>query len=464
MKNIKFGKYFSLFFSTAICFSLLASCGGGGSTQSELSAQPTLTPSSIVSEGTASSGEEPRNGLTGKMIVGYQGWFGCPGDFEGNTKWIHWFDDTADPENFTVDAIPVVNQLDPADLCDTGLVRADGSPLLLFSSQNQNVVNTHFQWMKDHNIDGAAAQRFVSELSHPALKNRSDNVLKNIRRAAEDSGRSFYLTYDITGADPRMVIEDIRKDWRHIVETLKITESPNYLVDNGKSVLQLWGFGFGDRPVVSIDHVVSLIGDLKNGKDGLLAVTLVGGVPTNWRTLSGDSQTDPGWAALYRSYDVISPWSVGRYHDSDSIIDHIESNVIPDIQATQSAGIRYLPVIFPGFSWYNLMMNRGYAESATLNQIPRRCGDFLWQQMSRLLDANVSMFYGAMFDEVDEATALFKLETNQGKLPRDSQMISLDQDGCTLPDNWYLSILEKGSDLLKSGQEPPEELSQILTR
>jgi hypothetical protein len=459
MKNVKNMNYFSTFFPLAICISILISCGGAGSMQNAVS-----VPAAAVSGGETLPKAESRDGLTGKMIVGYQGWFGCPGDFEGNVKWIHWFDETAEPNNFTVDAIPMLNQLAAADLCNTGLVRIDGSPLLLFSSQNKNVVDTHFRWMKEHHIDGVAAQRFVSELSQPSMRNRSDNVLTNIRRAAEANGRTFYLSYDITGADPVTVIEDIRNDWRHLVEDLKITESSNYLVDNGKPVLQLWGFGFADRPVASVDDLASLISDLKNGKAGLFPVTLVGGVPTHWRTLSGDSQTAPAWAQLYRSFDIISPWSVGRYYDSASIADHIQRNVVPDMQETQSAKIRYMPVIFPGFSRYNLMTKRGDVEQALFNQIPRNCGNFMWQQISRLLEANASMLYGAMFDEVDEATALFKLETNREKLPSSPRMLALDQDGCPLPDDWYLSILDQGSAFLKSRQKPPAELASVLTR
>ena len=30
-------------------------------------------------------------GLKGRVIVGYQGWFGCPNDFEDNKVWQHWF-------------------------------------------------------------------------------------------------------------------------------------------------------------------------------------------------------------------------------------------------------------------------------------------------------------------------------------------------------------------------------------
>ena len=29
------------------------------------------------------------DGLAGKFIVGYQAWFGCPGDFGDNNDWIH---------------------------------------------------------------------------------------------------------------------------------------------------------------------------------------------------------------------------------------------------------------------------------------------------------------------------------------------------------------------------------------
>jgi hypothetical protein len=34
---------------------------------------------------------DPADGLSGRLIVGYQGWFGCPGDYEGNKDWQHWF-------------------------------------------------------------------------------------------------------------------------------------------------------------------------------------------------------------------------------------------------------------------------------------------------------------------------------------------------------------------------------------
>jgi len=37
------------------------------------------------------AGAESADDLKGRLIVGYQGWFGCPNDFEDNKVWQHWF-------------------------------------------------------------------------------------------------------------------------------------------------------------------------------------------------------------------------------------------------------------------------------------------------------------------------------------------------------------------------------------
>lgn len=50
---------------------------------------------------------EASGGLAGKLIVRYQGWFGCPNDFENNKDWQHWFMKGVQPENFTVDLLPL---------------------------------------------------------------------------------------------------------------------------------------------------------------------------------------------------------------------------------------------------------------------------------------------------------------------------------------------------------------------
>jgi hypothetical protein len=402
-----------------------------------------------------------QSGLSGKVMVGYQGWFGCPGDFEGNTAWRHWFLANDSVDSLLVDQIPSVRGIDDNDLCITNMKRPDGAPVKLFSSQNPRVVATHFRWMREHNIDGAAAQRFVVEIGDPASRRRLDNVLRNVRAAAEASGRLFYLTYDVSGANEATVIDDIRNDWRHVVNTLKITESPSYLHDRGRPMLQLWGFGFEGRPG-NPQAVGALISDLKTGRDQLQAVALIGGVPTNWRTLDRDAKTDPAWARVYRSFDVLSPWSVGRFGDDSGADDFVRTYVIPDLAETRRLGIGYMPVMFPGFSWYNLMVQRGQKSAAINNQIPRRCGNFMWQQVSALMAAGVDSIYAAMFDEVDEATSLFPTETTRAGLPANANMVFLNQDGCALPDDFYLRVTGKAAEHLKRKQVPPRDLKRVL--
>ena len=141
----------------------------------------------------------------------------------------------------------------------------------------------------------------------------------------------------------------------------------------------------------------------------------MGGVPTFWRTLTADSRSEPAWSDVYASFDVLEPWPVGRYED-DAYDDIFRADVVaPDLALTSSRGQDYMPGIFPGFSWHNLFRNRG--ESWPLNQIPRRGGRFLWHQGCNLVDAGAKSIFVAMFDEVDEGTAIFKAAPTQAQAP-----------------------------------------------
>ena len=100
-----------------------------------------------------------------------------------------------------------------------------------------------------------------------------------------------------------------------------------------------------------------------------------------------------------------------------------------DIQWCQENNKEYLPVIFPGFSWYN--MHNGERK---LNQIPRQKGNFLWRQACMAKEAGATMLYQAMFDEVDEATAIFKC-TNT---PPDGKSKFCSYEN--LPSDYYLKL------------------------
>ncbi len=56
------------------------------------------------------------------------------------------------------------------------------------------------------------------------------------------------------------------------------------------------------------------------------------------------------------------------------------------------------------------MKTRG--ENKPFNQIPRLGGRFLWAQAVSAKRAGAQMLYIAMFDEIDEATAIFKVSND----------------------------------------------------
>jgi hypothetical protein len=405
-------------------------------------------------------GETVSDGLAGKVITGYQGWFGCPNDYEGNDAWMHWFKGgVPDTEHLRVELLPDVSEYPKAALCQTGLRRADGTPIELFSSAKPGAVQLHFQWMKRYGIDGAAVQRFIGVTSKPASLHRWDHILGIERAAAEQNGRAFYVCYDISGGNPKTLIDDIKRDWQHLVNDLHITSSPSYLRDHGKPVLEIWGLGVADRAGTP-EEIMELIGALKSGSLGV-PVTVVGGVPAEWRTLDGSSKKDPEWESVFHKLDVISPWYTGRPKSVDAVNAYMESRVAGDAATTKELHIGFMPVVFPGFSWSNHMrVDKGKA--TPLNQVPRLCGEFYWSQIKGMLGLHAQSLYVAMFDEVDEGTAVLKAVEHPAGLPAGVPMVALDADGCNMSKDAYLRITGAVGRYLRSGTTPPAGVRGVL--
>ena len=106
----------------------------------------------------------------------------------------------------------------------------------------------------------------------------------------------------------------------------------------------------------------------------------------------------------------------------------------PDNLRTKSKGKEYQPVIFPGFSWHNLTGN-------AVNQVPRLSGRFIWEQAINAKKSGAPMLKIAMFDEVNEGTAMFKVASRRSQAPDQGTWMTLDADGdTTLPSDWYLRM------------------------
>jgi hypothetical protein len=376
--------------------------------------------------------------MNGKLLMGYQGWFGCPDDGSGNDYWSHWFRrHRSTAGNITVDALPDVSELGADERFPTDMTYSNGSPVSLYSAYNEKTVARHFKWMRDNHLDGVFLQRFTGELAHPASFAVRNHVTLNVEHGAETYGRVFAIMYDISGQSEDTILSTLTNDWNYLTGTLHVTESARYLRHNGKPVVAIWGFGFTDRNGTPAD-AQAVIKFFKNA-----GCTVMGGVPTSWRTLDNDSKTDPDWAAAYRAFDVISPWSVGRFNTERGADRFQREHIVPDLADAKAHGRDYLPVIWPGYSFHNVDNER------PLNQIPRDGGKFYWRQTYNAVSAGSTMLYGAMFDEVNEGTAMFKMAPTAAQLPAQGTFVSLDIDGDALPSDWYLRLADQAGEMLR---------------
>jgi hypothetical protein len=418
----------------AACAGLLLLTLIGCATSSQAKTTPTATtfPHTTINPTT----------LTGKLMMGYQGWFGCPNDGSQLNDWVHWLKATpAVAANIRVDMWPDTAELDSADRCPTQMTLPDGSPAYLYSAYSPKTILRHFQWMAQYGVDGVMLQRFTSTLTVPALGDHDNRVAQNVMNAAQATGRVFNMMYDITGEDAATFVPRIEADWKYLVDTLKVTQSPQYLHHAGKPVLALWGIGFTDRPGTPA-QAMELLNFFEHNPDPRYQVTLLGGVPTYWRTLTNDALPDPGYANYYCALNVISPWTVGRYA-SDIEIDQYASQVVtPDVARAKQCGAQYMPVVYPGTSFHN-------SGGTPLNLVPRRGGRFYWRQVYDFLSAGATMLYNAMFDEVDEGTAMYKTAATAASQPTGASFVSLDSDGEAVPSDWYLRLAGEASKLTR---------------
>ncbi|MCL2005727.1 MAG: glycoside hydrolase family 71/99-like protein [Planctomycetaceae bacterium] len=380
--------------------------------------------------------------LTGKIMSGYQGWFRTPGD-GSNRDWFHYGRNFG-PENFAaIEMWPDVSELDDDEKVPTAFRHEDGSVAHVFSSRNRKTVARHFQWMEEYGTDGVFLQRFIGVTRNDAGRNDNNVVMDNVRYGAEKHNRAWAMMYDLTGARPGDMMGSLVDDWKKLVDESKIREDRMYLHHNGKPVVSIWGIGFSDGRRYTLAECLELITFLKDDPQ-YGGNTVKVGVPTFWRTLDRDAIDDPLLHEIIRKADIVSPWTVGRYHTPREAANHTRNVAAADLAWSKENGVEYMPVVFPGFSWHNLYMGRNQPERARFNLIPRLKGEFLSTQLRGNMNNGVTMIYQAMFDEIDEATAIFKVSDNP---PVGGVNRFIDMEG--LPSDFYLKMLGEAAKELK---------------
>ena len=368
----------------------------------------------------------PPGDVVGKVTVGYQGWFACPGDGAPIGGWWHWSADRfqpPSPTNTTLESWPDMREF------DHGYTTAypnlgNGGPAQLFSSYDDQTVRTHFGWMQSYGIDTAALQRFNPFGDEGPTR---DAMAAKVRAAAEATGRKFYIMYDVT--DWTSMQTQIKTDWS--TKMSAHTASPAYARQNGKPVVCIWGFGFTDpgRPFTP-DQALDVINWFKGQ-----GVYLIGGVPTWWR--QGISDSRPGFSDVYHAFHAISPWMVGRARTPDELDSYYANANVGDLADCQAHNIDYLPCVLPGdLQWGD-----------------RRHGDYYWRSLYNMIRLGSQGLYVSMFDEFNEGNQIAKTAETAAFVPAGSGIRALDEDGTACSADYYLRITGDGGKMLK-GQIP----------
>ncbi|MFF4121537.1 discoidin domain-containing protein [Streptomyces sp. NPDC001714] len=370
---------------------------------------------------TASAAGAPGD-VVGKITVGYQGWFACVGDGAPINGWWHWSQDwgrSPSPTNTNIKCWP--DMRDYTNTYQTSYAAlGNGQPAKLFSSYDQQTVNTHFLWMQQNGIDTAALQRFNPTGGEGPTR---DAMATKVRSAAEAYGRKFYIMYDVSGWTNMQ--SEIKTDWTNKMSAH--TASSAYAKQNGKPVVCIWGFGFNDpNHPFTPDACLDVVNWFKNQ-----GCYVIGGVPREWRTGTGGSR--PGFLGVYHAFHMLSPWMVGAIGNVTEADNAYTTYTVPDQADCNANGIDYQPCVLPG----------------DVSGRQRAHGDFMWRQFYNMVRAGVQGIYISMFDEYNEGNQIAKTAETQAWVPADSGFLALDEDGTACSADYYLRLTGDGGRMLK---------------
>ena len=360
--------------------------------------------------------------VVGKITVGYQGWFACAGDGAPINGWWHWSQDWSRAPSTSNNAIkgwPDMREYAKGYATAYNNLNG-GQTATLFSSYDQQTVDTHFKWMQQYGCDTAALQRFNPNGGEGATR---DAMATKVRSSAETFGRKFYIMYDVSGWTNMQ--SEIKSDWTNKMSAL--TSSSAYARQNGKPVVAIWGFGFNDgNHPWSADVCLDVVNWFKGQN-----VYVIGGVPTYWRTGVNDSRS--GYLSAYHAFNMLSPWMVGRIGNAGDSDNFYNSCNVPDQSDCNANGIDYQPCVLPG----------------DLSARQRAHGDFMWRQFYNMVRAGAQGIYISMFDEYGEGNQISKTAENASMVPSGSGLWALDEDGTPCSSDYYLRLTADGGRMLK---------------
>lgn len=380
-------------------------------------------------------------------MAGYQGWFRAEGDGSGSTRYVY-----GSPQRSGIDVWPDVNEYEKT--YETPFLLKDGTHARFFSSYDKSTVDLHFKWMQQYGLDGVFMQRFFGDARDTLHKAQNTVILRNALEAASKYKRAIAVMYDLSGL--RGKGEDcsaIIQDWKYLVDSVRVTRqagAKTYLHENGRPVVVIWGVGFPDRPYDIRNIGLERLMDFLHNDPVYGHCTVMLGVPTAFRTLDNDCLHDPYLHTLIRQADMVLPWTVQRFSPLlQNDMDRYRDQVIEDMEWCRQNHVTYVPCVYPGFSWHNLSRYEFPDDVKPVGSIPREKGWWYWQMLSTTIRSGSPMIYVAMFDEVNEGTAIFKISGNPPVGSDDISFLPADGE----PSDLYLWLTGQAAKMLRK-EEP----------
>lgn len=131
-------------------------------------------------------------------------------------------------------------------------------------------------------------------------------------KAANKYERAICVMYDLSGMKPGeegLLLKDIAEIARQY--SIKIMSRILLIYIIMETVGYRMGVGFNDNRRYGLKETERIIDSLK-----LQGFSVMLGVPTQWRELKGDTESDPHLHQLIRKCDIVMPWFVGRYNEN----------------------------------------------------------------------------------------------------------------------------------------------------
>ncbi len=398
--------------------------------------------------------------LYNKVMAGYQGWFRVPNDPLGNGGWSHNFnsprsirrnsqdqpqvkppDSPTDPSLLAFDTWPDMSEYSAAEkYIVPGYTYPNGKPAELYSPLNYQTVLRHFQWMKEYGIDGVWLSEFCGHFKGGTQASDTtfrDRVRMNIIKAAAETGRTWAFMWDMSSFNQRSTKEEVYNiiidQWKKMVDE-GITSDPRYLHHQGKPVLLIWGF-FPNRPASQPAYTKPVVDFIQ--APGKYQGAVVGGVETKWRT-----EGTPEFLDMLATMTAIQPWSVGRVNIDPKTGYKVErmDTWEGDIEWCKQRNIIFSPVFNSGTH-----IAGPPPIPPKVPVVPRRTGNYLWEQFVEASKYKLNCVFVAMFDEVNEGTQIMKIENHPPV-----QAPFLTYDGAT--SDYYLRLTGTGAGMLKKQQ------------